>query len=229
MDTFTHHDPWDLPVRDLRSLLGQRTPRIVVERYEDSCVVTGFFSLDAEILLKFCRKWRLHVLIQFEESPNHKWKSFRIVLSAQDFTLELDPDSVEPKIDYSLYTAEERASIQPLVGQFSEVGSKEVRVVLFPKVIHLQFWPQLGITGNTLQDITQLSGVTKCRIGGNEQCIETIIQRPVKASNKTLKNRITKATKRIPGRRVSYGGTTQVVQAKLMDLNPIEEENLEPT
>ena len=201
MDACVSHDPWDLPVRDIRALLGVRTPKLVVERYEESCVVTGFYTLDADELLKFCRKWRLHVLVQFEPSPNHTWKSFRIVLSADPFTLELDPDATEPKIDYSSYNAQERAIIQPLIGQFSEVGAREVRVVLFPRVIHTQFWPQLGITGETLQHLTQFSGVTKTRIGGDKQCVEVVVRRPAKRQRS--ENKVTKASKRAHGRHVS--------------------------
>jgi hypothetical protein len=227
MDPCSVNDPWDLPLRDLRTLYGDRTPHLVVERYEDSCIVTGFYSLDADLLLRFCRKWRIYVLIQFEISPNHNWKNFRVVLSAEKFTIELDPDSVEPKLDYTAYTAEERAIIQPLIGQFSEIGAKEVRVVLFPKVIQVQFWPQLGITGDVLQNVSQMSGVTKTRIGGNEQCVEAVIRRPSKKIQKTMKNKITNLTKKAPGRRVTYGGTTQVVQAKFMNLTPIAEEKID--
>lgn len=182
--------------------------------------MTGFYSIDAEVLLKFCRKWRLHTLVQFEASANHAWKSFQIVLSAEPFTVELDPDAEQPRVDYAAYTAEERACLQPLVGQFSEAGAKELRVVVFPRVIHLQFLPALGVTGDILQDVCHFSGVTRVRIGGDAQCVEVIVRRPARTPVGALRNRITVATKKNPGRRVSYGGTTQVVQAALLDFTP---------
>ena len=196
------NDPWNLPVADLRILLGDHTPSLVVERFGEHCMVSGFFNLDANFLLGFLQKWRLHALVQLENSR------VQIVFSAEPFTVEPDAALRAVHVEYNLYTKAEAALIRSVVGQFGELPVTQLSVVMMPRVMHVQFVPKIGIPNDLISNVMSLSGVKTVRFGGVKCCIEVILLRP-KNSKKKEGNSIRVRNKNL--RRVRVSAKTQVI------------------
>ena len=158
--------------------------------------------MNARILLKFLKKWRLHALVQLENSR------VQLVLSAAEYSLEPDTALRATQIDYSTYHPHETSLLQSIASQFEELPITEASVVAMPRVFHLQLVPKFGITNKLLEVACDHKDVVNVRFGGVKSCVEIIIRRPKKDSLRPS-NTIKVRSKNL--RKVRMSAKTQVI------------------
>ena len=181
-----------------------------MERFEDNCLVSGFFLLPARALLKFLCKWRLNALVQLEN------QRVQVVLSAGPFCVEADAALRGTQINYESYNAKETKILKDIVTQFGELPVEQLSVVAMPRVFHLQLQPKFGLSNDLITDVCNHKDVVDMRFGGVKSCVEVIIKRPKKDSMRPT-NTINVRTKNL--RRVRLSAKTQVITPHAVKLN----------
>ena len=172
-------------------------------------MVSGFYSLNAEFLIEFLKKWRLNCLVQLEN------ERIQLLLSATPFEVEPDASLRAARIDYDAYSVEEQRELKKVVAHLDELPILQMSVVMMPRVMHLQFVPKIGLQNQLLNEIYTMSSVKEIRFGGVKGCIEIILFRP-KPEAKKRGNIIRVRTKNM--RRVRLSAKTQVITPNVVSL-----------
>ena len=181
----------DVVSAEFRELLGERTPKLVIERGDpDTLRVVGFDTLDAEVLLKFAFRHKLYGAVQFGKNPHSDISTFDIIVSRAPITLEVPPPApastpekpADPKTPAKTEMKRGKADpddqrVDGVKDTLAEVPLEWIAQVTFPRVLHVQLLPKVAMDFASLEDLLLLDFVKGVRLGGVKGCVEVVIRR----------------------------------------------------